>query len=202
MSKEVASGQGPGTSRRTLLAQIAALAIAGDMSVADAQHVHEAAAEATKATAGVYRPKALTQHEFDTLRKLAEIIVPGATKGGCAEFVDILASKNNEMLAIFSGGLAWMDEAMTKSGEKSFLAAAPEHQTALLDVLAYRKNETPAIAPGIRFFVWARRMAVDAFYTSPAGIKEIGYMGNKGMKEFQVPQEAIDYAVKRSGFTG
>jgi hypothetical protein len=114
-------------SRRTILGQIAAAAIAGNMGVADAQHVHEATAAATKATAGVYKPKALTPHEFATLRKLAEIIVPGATKGGCAEFVDILSAQNPEMLAIFSGGLAWMDEAMMKSGEKNFVAAAPEH---------------------------------------------------------------------------
>jgi len=45
-------------------------------------------------------------------------------------------------------------------------------------------------------------MAVDGYYTSAAGIKEIGYMGNKASKEFHVPQEAIDYAVKRSGFGG
>ncbi len=42
-------------------------------------------------------------------------------------------------------------------------------------------------------------MTVDAYYTSAAGLKEVGYMGNVGMTEFKVPQEAIDYAVKRSG---
>ena len=42
-------------------------------------------------------------------------------------------------------------------------------------------------------------MTVDAYYTSAAGIQEIGYLGNKGMAEFKVPQEAIDYALRRSG---
>jgi hypothetical protein len=42
-------------------------------------------------------------------------------------------------------------------------------------------------------------MVVDAYYTSPIGVKDVGYMGNKGMSEFKVPQGAIDYAVKRSG---
>ena len=42
-------------------------------------------------------------------------------------------------------------------------------------------------------------MIMDAYYTSAAGIKELGYLGNKGMRQFRVPQEAIDYAVKRSG---
>jgi hypothetical protein len=41
---------------------------------------------------------------------------------------------------------------------------------------------------------------VDAYYTSPAGVKDIGYMGNGAMKVFSVPQEAVDYAIKRSPF--
>jgi hypothetical protein len=43
-------------------------------------------------------------------------------------------------------------------------------------------------------------MTVDAYYTSAAGIKEVGFMGNRAIKEFKVPQEAIDYAIKRSPF--
>jgi gluconate 2-dehydrogenase gamma chain len=185
--------------RRTVLGQIAFAALAGPIGIAEAQHVHNVAAADTKVAGGIYKPKVLTQHEFDSLRKLAEIIVPGATKGGCAEFVDILSSQNPEMAAIFTGGIAWLDNAMTRRYQTTFLAAKPAEQTAMLDLIAYKKNETPELAAGIRFFVWARRLAVDAYYTSPAGIKELGYMGNKGMKEFQVPQEAIDYAVKRSG---
>ena len=192
----------PPIPRRGMLAGIAALALAGPVGLAEAQHVHAAAAADTNVGGGVYKPKALTQHEFDSLRKLSEIIVPGATKGGTAEFVDLLSSQNPEMLAIFTGGLAWLDDSMKRTYNATFLAAKPEQQTALLDQIAYRKNETPELAAGIRFFVWARRLAVDAYYTSPAGIKELGYLGNKGMKEFTVPQEAIDYAVKRSGLDG
>ena len=196
---EVRSDEPAGLPRRGMLAGIAALALAGPVGLAEAQHVHAAAAADTKVTGGIYKPKALTQHEFDSLRKLSEIIVPGATKGGTAEFVDLLSSQNPEMLAIFTGGLGWLDIAMKRTCNATFLAAKPEQQTAMLDQIAYKKNETPELAAGIRFFVWARRLAVDAYYTSPAGIKELGYLGNKGMKEFTVPQEAIDYAVKRSG---
>jgi gluconate 2-dehydrogenase gamma chain len=196
---ELGSDQPAGLPRRGVLAGIAALALAGPIPLAEAQHVHAAAAADTKVTGGIYKPKALTQHEFDSLRKLSEIIVPGATKGGTAEFVDLLSSQNPEMLAIFTGGLGWLDIEMKRTCNATFLAAKPEQQTAMLDQIAYKKNETPELAAGIRFFVWARRLAVDAYYTSPAGIKELGYLGNKGMKEFTVPQEAIDYAVKRSG---
>ena len=186
--------------RRSVLAGIAAAAFSGTLPLADAQHVHQAAAADTKAAGGIYKPKAFTDHEFATMRTLFDIIVPGASKGHAAEFVDILAAQNNDLLAIFTGGLAWLDFAMKKNYDAPFLTAKSGDQTAMLDQIAYRKNETPELAAGIRFFVWARRMAVDGYYTSAAGIKEIGFMGNGAVKEFQVPQEAIDYAVKRSPF--
>src|SRR5260370_10891410 len=186
-------------SRREFLSKIGAAALVGPLGLEAAQHVHEAAAETAKATGGVYKPKALTQHEFDTLKKLCELIVPGASLGGAADFIDLLSSQNPEMMAIYTGGLAWLGQEMKRTSATRFLAAKAQQQTALLDKLAFRRNSTQELAPGIRFFDWVRKMTVDAYYTSPVGIKELGYKGNQGMAEFKVPQEAIDYAVKRSG---
>jgi len=185
-------------SRRDVLARIAAAAMAGPIGVEAAQHVHEAAAAAASTAGGLYKPKALTQHEFETLKTLCEIIVPGASKGGAAEFIDLLSSQNPEMSAIYTGGLAWIDDAMKLHHRVDFLAAKPEQRTEMLDKIAYRKNRTAELAPGIKFFDWVRRMTVDAYYTSAAGMKEVGYLGNRALKEFKVPQEAIEYAVKRS----
>lgn len=42
-------------------------------------------------------------------------------------------------------------------------------------------------------------MVADAYYTTPIGYKEVGYMGNTGMAQFSVPKEALEYALKRSG---
>jgi Gluconate 2-dehydrogenase subunit 3 len=187
-------------SRRSVLAQIAAAAMVGPVSLEAAQHVHEAAAAAATTAGGLYKPKGLTQHEFDTLKMLCEIIVPGASKGSAAEFIDLLSSQNPEMAAIYTGGIGWLDEEMRRQVHTEFLTASAEQRTALLDKLAFRKNRTEELAPGIKFFEWARYMTVDAYYTSAAGIKEVGYMGNRAVKEFKVPQEAIDYAVKRSPF--
>lgn len=127
------------------------------------------------------------------------MIVPGASQGGAAEFVDLLASQNARMLGIYTGGLAWLDDAMRREYSADFLTAKPAERTAMLDRIAYRRNQAPELAAGIRFFAWARRMTVDAYYTSAAGMKEAGYMGNRAVAKFEVPREAIDYAVKRSG---
>jgi gluconate 2-dehydrogenase gamma chain len=190
-------------SRRDLLQSIALSVTLGGLSPAAAQHVHSLAAE-EKTSTGVYKAKALNPHEYQTLEKLADLIVPadekspGAVASGACEFIDLLASQNPRLLEIYTGGIAWLDQSMRRRYSTDFVTAKPGQQTALLDLIAYRKNESPELGPGILFFDWARRMVVDAYYTSPAGIKAIGYMGNTSVSKFEVPQGAIDYAVKRS----
>ena len=189
--------------RRELLQSIALSVTLGGLSPAAAQHVHNVAAE-EKATTGVYKAKALNPHEYQTLEKLADLILPpdekspGAVASGACEFIDLLASQNPRLLDIYTGGIAWIDQAMRRRYSVDFLSAKPNQQTALLDLIAYRKNESSELGPGIQFFEWARRMVVDAYYTSPAGIKAVGYMGNTAVAKFEVPAEAINYALKRS----
>lgn len=192
-------------SRRTLLRNVAVAALAGGVAVADAQHVHDvSAADATKA-GGVYKPKLFNAHEWASLRRLCDLIFPaderskGALDAGAPEFIDLLASHNDELAAIYTGGLAWLDNAMRARHNATFVDAKPDQQTALLDTIAYRKNATSDMAAGVRFFDFARKMTADAYYTSKAGVADLGFMGNKGMTKFEVPVEAIQYALKRSG---
>ncbi len=185
-------------SRRDLLRNVALSATLGGLNAEAAQHVHNLAVEEKQAAGGVYRPKCFQPGEFRALQALAELIVPGAGKAGAAEFIDLLSSQNEEMAAIYTGGLAWLDREMERRHGSKFAAAKPAEQTALLDLIAFRRNDSPELGPGVRFFDWARRMTVDAYYTSPAGVRELGYKGNVGMTEFRVPQQAIDHALKRS----
>ncbi|MBI1792473.1 MAG: gluconate 2-dehydrogenase subunit 3 family protein [Acidobacteria bacterium] len=172
---------------------------------AAAQHVHQAVSE--EKAKGVYKPKAFTAAEYRALRRLCELVIPadekskGALETGAPEFIDLLAANNAELARIFTGGIGWLDARMRKQHGAAFADASPEQQTALLDVIAYRKNETPELAPGIRFFAWVRNMTVDAFYTSRIGMDDLGFMGNSAVSQFSVPVEAIQYAVRRSGLS-
>lgn len=193
--------------RRTMLRSAAAAMAAGTLTPLDAQHVHEHAAAAKKA-GGVYKPRLFNAREFKTVAHLADMIippengVPGGAGAGAAEFIDLLASSNERLKEIWLGGLQWLDAAMRKQAGKNFLDAPHEEHFKLLDKIAYRKNDGPEYGPGIRFFDWARRMVVDAWVTSPEGTKALGFQGNKGMPLFQVPAEALTYALKRSPFEG
>jgi gluconate 2-dehydrogenase gamma chain len=194
------------TSRRELFRIIGSSLVltaagSGVLSPALAQHVHDEIAAVKSLSGGPnYVPKKFTPHNFLTLKKLGDIIIPGASDAGAAEFIDFLSSHNDELAAIFNGGFGWLDNHMQKTYGADFLNAAAAQQTELLDKLAYAKNRTPETAPGVHFWTWTRNMVVDAYYTSPAGVKDLGYMGNGAMKVFSVPQEAVDYAIKRSPF--
>jgi len=192
-------------SRRDVLARLSAGLAA--VSLADAQHVHDSVAQEKAAQKGPYKPKALTAHEYATLQRLSDLIIPsdehsrGALEAGAADFIDFLCNASDEMKDIYTGGILWLDEAMKhRYAGKDFLGAEPAQQTEMLDLIAYRKNASPELNPGIQFFTWCRRMVADAYYTSPIGMKDLGYVGNAAMSEFKVPQEALDYAMKRSPF--
>ncbi len=196
---------GDDASRRDLLKGIAVLAALGTLPAEAAQQVHHHVHEEKKANSGPYKPKALKDHEYRTLQRLTDLIIPadekspGALEAGAADFIDYMCSVSPEMLAIYTGGLAWMDRTMEKRHEKPFMECSPAQQTTLLDLIAYRKNATNAdLGAGINFFDWVRRMTADAYYTSKIGTEDVGFKGNVGMPVFKVPQEAIDYALKRS----
>jgi hypothetical protein len=93
-----------------------------------AQHVHQAVAEVKKT--GVYKPKFFNDHEYTTLARLADLIIPadehsaGALAGGAPEFIDFLCSQSPEMAAIYTGGIGWLDHAMQKRPCKSAVRRA------------------------------------------------------------------------------
>ena len=192
------------TTRRDLIRSLALAATLGSLPAADAQHVHNEVAEEKKSS-GNYQPKLFTPHEYQTIQRLADLIIPadevskGALDAGAPEYIDLLASGNERLETLYRGGIVWLDVECGKRFGATFLESKPDQQTQLLDVLAYHRNETPENHTGVLFFAWTRRMVVDAFYTSKIGIEDVGFKGNVGMSKFQVPAEALQYALKRSG---
>ncbi len=189
--------------RREALQRLAlAIAAAGAIDALDAREAHAAAGQAAAATGGKYAPKALSAHEFATLERLTDLIVPaddkpGALQAQVAPWIDTLLNVNADLKAKYSTGLAWLDAAIAANGATDFVTATPAQQAALLDVIAYRRNRTPENGVGVDFFVLARRMTCDGFYTSTLGMRDV-YLGNTPQAAFVVPQAAIDHVMSRS----
>jgi len=141
------------------------------------------------------------------MRRLSDIIIPrtehskGAIDSGAAEYIDFLAAAAPSSPNLH-GRLGWLDGAMQKRYQSTFVDAKPEQQTAILDLIAWRKNDSPELGPGIAFFRWARNVGGDGLLHQSVGIADLGYMGNTAVSQFSVPKEALEYALKRSPFAG
>ena len=191
-------------SRRDALRRLALTFTAtGFLDRVAAGEVHGMTSQAAAAT-GTYAPKTFTAAQYRTLERLTDLIIPvengapGAAAAGAAAWIDMISSENDELKANYAKGFAWLDATMKGRGAADFVSASPAQQTELLDLIAYRRNASPELTPGIAFFTLVRRMTVDAFYTSEIGIKDIDYRGNSPMASYPAPIESIAYALKRS----
>ena len=186
-----------------------AFGAAGLMPQALAQQIHQAVQEAQSLDQGsAYTPLFFTPHEYATLRLLVDFMIPadenskGAIDAGAAEFIDYICGHSENQSGYFRYNLSWIDEEMRKRTGVSFLDSPREEQTRFLDLIAYRKNYSALTASGVDFFAYFRALAVDAYYTSPVGMADVGYVGNQVLNSFSVPEEAIQYALRRSPFGG
>lgn len=154
----------------------------------------------------------------------ADEVSGSAVDAGAPAFIDILCSENRVLAGKFTGGLGWLDAHGRQLHGKDFLEISEADQMAILEKLVeaetYRQDmelrgftyadsgyldfrgygvypNTP-LGAGVEFFSLARRMIVDAFYTSPLGVKDVGYVGNSAYTKYVVPQEAIEYVMRRS----
>lgn len=193
-------------SRRDALQRLAlAIAAAGVIDGLDAGEAHAAVRQASAASGGRYLPKGLSAHQFATLERLTDLIVPaddkpGALQADVAPWIDMLLNVNADLQVKYVTGLAWLDTTIAAhgaGGAANFVSATPAQQMAVLDVIAYRGNRTTDNAVGVDFFGLARRMTCDGFYTSTVGMRDV-YQGNTPQASFVVPQAAIDYVLSRS----
>ncbi len=202
-----------GVTRREVLRQLA-LAVtatgAGAFNIEAARVVHALAGEA-RAQAGGYSPAALSAHQFRSVTRLAELIVPADAGGGSAvdagapEFIDLLCSQNPDLMDIYADGLEWLDTATRRAHGQTFVDADAAQQTATLDglVAAERgESSSPDLRAGLGFFDWIRRMSVDAYYTSPIGIADVGFRGNRVLGAYETPREAVEFVDRQANELG
>lgn len=164
---------------------------------------HEGHGATAAAPAPVKHAVFLAAHEFATLRILCDLILPAdevspaASATGTPEYIDLLCRGNVRIARIYHGGLAWLDATSIKLNGVPFRESKEEQQVAILEKLAWKEKTPPEWKAGAEFFDWVRKMTLDGYYTSPAGYKDTGYQGGKGMTVYQVPEEALRQALSR-----
>jgi hypothetical protein len=153
---------------------------------------HMITTEKATSKTGVYTPKFFSPAQYKTLQALCESIFPadadsgGAVEAGAPEFIDLLTSENPHYQLTLGGGIMWLDSTCTDKYGKTYLECTPQQKTEMLDCIAYRKSaeEDASVNQGVEFFAFLRNLTVDGFFTSAAGIKYLGYIGNTYLTEF------------------
>ena len=191
-------GQSDGMTRRDAVRLLAIAPLATAFRWAP-ESVHDAVALAREARArGAYDPKNFTAHEWETVRVLVDLILPkdersgSATDAGVPEYMDFMLTDRPDGQTPMRGGLAWLDNECSERFGKTFVAATPAEQTAVLDDIAWPKKAKPEMSQGVAFFNMFRDMTASGFWTSKMGITDLNYQGNTFVAEWKgCPPEAL-----------
>lgn len=124
-----------------------------------------------------YTPKFFTVHEYGTIERLCDIILPsngspGAADAGVSEF---MVASDPAIQYRFRYGLTWLDARADQIHSRTFLKLEAAEQECLRDHLAYKEKFRARDEEGRDFFNLMREYTIMGFYTSKAGLQELDY---------------------------
>lgn len=134
-------------------------------------------------------PKTLTADQLNMVAHLSDIICPAddggpsATAVGVPDVIDEWVSapyptQQSDRVLILNG-LEWLNEESDRRYGNNFMNASEGEQLQIIDDIAYEAQlEVPEFEHAAIFFAKLRTLVLGAYFTSPAGMEDIGYMGN------------------------
>jgi len=168
---------------------------------ADVQRAQDKVAEQQAAgTLEHYTPAFFTEHEYEMVKVLADLVIPAdersgsATDAGVHAFMDFMMIDRPTMQTPMRGGLRWLDyQCHTRFGQP-FLACTDAQRTALLDAIAYPETAAPEMSQGVAFFNRFRDLTASGFWSSKMGMDDLGYVGNVARAEWPgCPPDVLDH---------
>ena len=145
----------------------------------------------------------LTDDEREGLAALCDVIIPAdaespaASTVGAVDYIDEWVSAPYEGMrrdrVLVQGGLIWLDrEAARRFGEgRRFRDLGPPQQVAICDDICWIRRAASEHRTAARFFAKVRDLTATAFYTTPEGMADIGYVGNTALARWEAPPEEV-----------
>jgi len=137
-----------------------------------------------------FAPKFFTAAEFRTVRVLADMIIPrdersgSASDAGTPEFMDFMMIDRPNNQQWMREGLGWMDAQSTSRFSKAFTDATTAEREAILNDIAWPARAPAAMAAGVTFFNRFRDLTATGFWSSRIGVKDLRYVGNVFVPEW------------------
>lgn len=143
----------------------------------------------------------LTAGELATLTALCDMIIPADAKSPSASAVGVPAYINEyvsapsewyqKALVQVRGGLAWLNTESNKRFGKTFARLSMGQKTAICDDICHEPRAKDEHKAAARFFDRVRDLTAEGFYTTDAGMKDLGYVGNVPLAKFDGPPPEV-----------
>ncbi len=176
--------------RRTSLRLLATASLAPGVSFARPTRTGEAATR---------EPAFFTEHEYATVRVVADLVLPAdersgsASEAGVPEYIDFVMTDRPGLQVPMRGGLAWLDAHARRRFDNLFVDLDAARQHSLLDEIAYPEAAASDVSQGVAFFSLLRDLVAAGFFSSRMGVEDLRYMGNVYVTEWTgCPSEATD----------
>ena len=140
-----------------------------------------------------------TDHEFETVRQLSNLIIPAddrsgnAEEAGVPEFLDFMMLDRPDYQTPIRGGLNWLDYQCQSYFGQNFANCSESQKKEMLDKIAYPESAGPEMQAGVNFFNRFRDLVASGFWSSKMGIEDIGYIGNQPNDWQGCPDKALDH---------
>jgi hypothetical protein len=148
-------------------------------------------------TAGGPWPLTLTEQGRLTTKALCDLIIPpdehspAASAVGVVDFIDEWISapypQQQGDRAIVLPGLAWIEAESRQRFGKAFSDIADAQRRAIAEDICSPSSAAPKFVDAAKFFSKFRDLTAGGFYTTPVGMKDIGYVGNVPLASFEGP---------------
>jgi len=121
----------------------------------------------------------------------ADDVSPAASSVGVVDFIDEWISapypQQRGDRAIILPGLLWIEAESQKRFTKAFAAVDQAQKEAIANDICSATKAAPEFATAAKFFAKFRDLTAGGFYTTPVGMKDIGYRGNTPLETFEGP---------------
>jgi len=147
--------------------------------------------------------RSLTDPERETLAALCDLIIPADERSpaagalGAHEFIDEWVSAPYEGMqrdkVLVRGGIVWLDaESSRRFGGARFVALTEAQRKAICDDICRGEDEVVAeLRAAARFFDKVRDLTATAFYTTREGMRDLGYVGNVPLAQWDPPPPEV-----------
>lgn len=145
----------------------------------------------------IFNDNFFTDHEFETVAVLCDLILPSNASAGSAsdafvpEFIDFAVKEWPNQQEGFREGIAWLDTYSSAKNGKDFIFAKHEDQITILDDIAYPDKATKETEAGVEFFNQIRNFTLTGYYTTQMGWDDLGYVGNRPNIWDGVPEDVL-----------